>query len=147
MQSSQSQTVEEMTQRAVSAGYRRSLCREGVFSVLLLAPDPLSVGEILILLGKQGKTYNKTSVYREIETLKRLECIKEVVVRSDESLYETSKDHHHHIVCLECGTVKDVHIQENMEHEERRVAREKDFRVLEHAIEFYGVCGRCERSS
>lgn len=95
-------------------------------------------------LGASGRRPNKTTVYRELEFLKKMGYVKELTLRNDVALYELSGPHHHHFVCVECGMVRDIEVKdESFSCEERRLEREEGFRVLDHSLEFFGHCWNC----
>ena len=122
---------------------RRSSSRESILECLSGSLKPTSVFEIIERLRKEGKRYNKTTIYREIETLKRMGNVKEIFFRNNTSLYELSGDHHHHLVCVSCGDIREVRINESLDKEERRMARREHFAIIEHSLEFFGTCERC----
>ncbi|MBP9751343.1 MAG: transcriptional repressor [Candidatus Moranbacteria bacterium] len=127
-----------------SRGVRMTRTREAILSLFSEAGAPLSVPRILESLEETGRRPNKTTVYRELEFLKGLGIVKELTLRNDLALYELSGPHHHHLVCVDCGTVRDIAVSdESLLREERRIERKEGFRVLEHSLEFFGICGNC----
>jgi len=125
-------------------GFRISGTREAVVFVLSEAAAPLSVPQILSALGETGIRPNKTTVYRELEFLKTQGFAKELTLRNDIALFELAGLHHHHLVCVDCGTVRDIEVvDESLSCEERRIERKEGFRILEHSLEFFGLCGKC----
>lgn len=127
-----------------SRGFRMSRTREAIVSILAEAKTPLSVPQILSALGETGSRPNKTTVYRELEFLKAQGFAKELTLRNDIALYELAGAHHHHLVCVDCGDVRDIAVGDEMiSCEERRIERKEGFRILEHSLEFFGVCGKC----
>lgn len=127
-----------------SRGFRISRTREAIVSILAEAEAPLSVPQILSALGETGRCPNKTTVYRELGFLKMHGFAKELTLRNDVALYELAGPHHHHIVCVDCGTVRDIAVSdESLSCEERRIERKEGFRILDHSLEFFGICGNC----
>ncbi len=127
-----------------SRGFRISRTREAIVSALAEAEAPLSVPQILSALGETGRRPNKTTVYRELEFLKAQGFAKELTLRNDVALYELAGPHHHHLVCVDCGTVRDIPVpDESLSCEERRIERKEGFRILDHSVEFFGLCGNC----
>ena len=61
------------------------------------------------------------------------------------AVYELNKgDHHDHIVCVKCGNVSEFHNPE-IEKLQEQIASEHGFRVVDHALYMYGVCGDCQK--
>ena len=51
--------------------------------------------------------------------------------------------HHDHLVCIKCGQVVEF-IDPVIEERQEAIAKEKQFRMTDHALYIYGVCIRCE---
>ncbi|QQR78022.1 MAG: transcriptional repressor [Candidatus Moraniibacteriota bacterium] len=115
-----------------------------MLSVLVSASKPVSVFEILDILSRKKRVFNKTTLYREMEVLKKEGYVKEVFFRNDTALYELVGEHHHHLVCTSCGDVRDVHLEESLECEERKLERREHFIILDHSLEFFGKCKECQ---
>ncbi len=122
---------------------RKSPARDAVLDILGNAGKPLPVSEIMASLANKGRSVNKTTVYREIETLKKMGSVREIFFRNDTALYECVGDHHHHLVCVSCGDIREVRLNESLEREESRLARRERFTILDHSLEFFGMCERC----
>lgn len=133
----------EKSNVALAGKLRRSGARERILAVLASVSKPFTAAEILTLLSRKGARVNKTTVYREVETLKKAGLVREVFFRNDTALYELAGDHHHHLVCVSCGDVRDVRLKESFESEERRLERAERFSILEHSLEFFGMCEQC----
>ena len=62
-------------------------------------------------------------------------------------LAETLTEHHHHLICNECGLVQDVTLPSRLEHtldeSFAEMAAEVDFTPTGHIIDVYGVCADC----
>lgn len=125
-------------------GCRRSAAREALLRILATADSPLSVPDMERCLASSPRRFNKTTVYREIEVLKTAGYVSELTLRNGAALYELTRAHHHHLVCVECGSVRDVEVKEEAwECEERRIGKREGFHILDHSLEFFGLCGRC----
>lgn len=135
---------EDVSTHLRDKGARVSLSREGILSVLGGVSRPLSVADILERLFMRGKSFNKTTIYREVETLKKEGRIKEIFFRNDTALYELIGEHHHHLVCISCGDVRDVFLKESLEQEENRLAKKERFTIFDHSLEFFGRCQKCQ---
>lgn len=104
---------------------------------------PLSAPELLILLTKQNVNVNKTTVYRELDFLKKGNLIREVVWDDSVMRYETSDPNcHHHVVCKHCGKVSPVHINEDLLL--ASVEKQSHYKLDKHIIEFFGLCSECK---
>lgn len=111
------------------------------------ARRPLSVAEILESLRRERASLNKTTIYREITLLADSGYVKKLALQDDKALYEMDTTHHHHLTCTKCGDVRHIELKENLRAEERRIAKQEQFVIREHTLEFFGICGRCVRVS
>jgi Fur family ferric uptake transcriptional regulator len=62
-------------------------------------------------------------------------------------LAEWLAGHHHHLVCIDCGSVSDVDIPGEHEDDVRALVAEiaalASFSPIDHALEIEGRCSRC----
>lgn len=125
------------------AGFRKSSAREALLTALSVDRRPVSVQDMMVRIKANGKSFNKTTLYRELEALTRAGHVKELTLRNDVALYELAGDHHHHLTCVSCGEVRDVHLRESLCRTEQVIAKREGFRILDHSLEFFGLCGKC----
>lgn len=118
--------------------------RRGLIQVLSASPVPLSAPEILHRLRRVGVRVDKTTVYRELERWEKLGLIEKFRLADSEISYELKREHHHHLVCLNCEKVENVTLDEKkLKMEEARARDEKNFLTLNHSLEFFGLCRTC----
>jgi Fur family ferric uptake transcriptional regulator len=124
---------------------RRSRAREALLEILRQAPFPLSASEAGAFLAKEGFLVNKTTVYRALASFRDAGVLKEVRLADREVRYEPAdRGHHHHLVCVGCRSVEDISLEEDFARQEERIATTRRFRVLDHALEFFGLCMKCQ---
>ena len=62
-------------------------------------------------------------------------------------LAEWLAGHHHHLVCLICGTVEDIELSADMESRLEQVVetvtKQLSFDATGHTLEVHGRCSRC----
>lgn len=124
---------------------RKSAARQHIQKVIEKSSRPLTPNEIRKNLEKKGLIFNKTTIYREIEILKRTGVLKELYLRNDSAMYEMSGSHHHHLQCISCGDVRHVRLDETLEQEQRKMEKREGYTIMDHSLEFFGVCARCEK--
>lgn len=52
--------------------------------------------------------------------------------------------HHDHLICADCGTIQEFHNPE-LEALQRQIAGNKNFTLLHHKMELYGICSECRK--
>ena len=126
-------------------GHRTSATRETLIDILTDVKRPMSVPELLILLDERNTSVNKTTLYRELEKLINHNIVKEVYLGKDKARYELiTPDHHHHIMCVECKRVDDVPMVKDVRPHEERIKKSLNYKVIDHSLEFFGVCKSCQ---
>ena len=117
--------------------------RVALLTALAKSHTPRSVGELLGSLRRLAP--NKTTLYRELETLVAAGLVREVQLGERQKRYESAEHpHHHHVVCVDCGKTDDVYVDQDMDRHARAVSRSTRFKVLDHSLEFFGICTNCQ---
>ncbi len=126
-------------------GYRFVRMRKAILDLLIKSPDPLSSPDIQRLLSKKKIAANKTTVYRQLAFLKKQNFVRELQFGDNIKHYEIMpENHHHHIVCVNCKKIEDVELKKDLDAEEKTITENKNFKVLNHTLEFYSICGKCQ---
>jgi len=121
-------------------GFRNTFIRKAILEILSESKEPLTYEDF-----KKKIKANKSTVYRELSFLGAQGIIKELHFNGGAARYEmTLRDHHHHIVCVECNTIDHVEIKEDLKREEERISKNKKFKILQHTLDFYGLCAQCQ---
>ncbi len=119
--------------------------RQALLELLDSQTCALSAIEIEDALRERDRAIGRASIYRILDELERLHLVQKLQVGQAMARYEpirTGKDHHHHLVCDNCGTVTpftDPDLETAIKNLERRVP----MRVDEHEIVLHGACQDC----
>ena len=58
-----------------------------------------------------------------------------------------TKHHHHHLICTDCGDVRDFElpatVERSLQREFGRAGRAATFRIEGHRVDLLGVCASC----
>ncbi len=119
--------------------------RTALIEILTKSKAPRTPQELLVELNKKGFKANKTTVYRQLESLQQFAIVHEVQLADRSKRYElvSENGHHHHLVCLKCKRIEDVEFPTDLEAQEKAIWKKNKFKVLQHSLEFFGICGRC----
>jgi Fur family ferric uptake transcriptional regulator len=139
-------TWEEQTHAALrEAGYRVGAARRAVVSVLAGRDCCLTVPEIVDAVGAQGRNVGIASVYRVVDLLTEKQLVQKIDLGDGRARYERvelADEHHHHLVCSECGRVEPF-ADESLEAALRRVEEDAGFAVASHDVLLRGACDDC----
>lgn len=127
------------------AGYRSGGAREAVVRLLDRQDCCLSAQEIHDRLRTARRPVGIASVYRALDTLAELRLVKRVDAGDGIARYEPllpDGDHHHHLVCRDCGKVE-AFSDPSLEQAIDRAAGSSGYTVDEHEIVLTGACASC----
>lgn len=84
------------------------------------------------------------TVYRTIKLLSDAGLAKGRDFGDGFARYEPAihKEHHDHLICTKCGRIVEFE-NDRIEELQQTVARKHGFRITDHKMELYGVCGTC----
>ncbi len=126
--------------------FRETETRKQILAILHEATSPLAPLEILARCHAVGRKANKTTIYRDLEAMERAGILRRVMVSDRTQYFElTERGHHHHFVCTGCQAIQDIAIDdEGLLRQAKRVGEKLKFAIAEHAVEFYGLCRKCQ---
>ena len=137
--------VEHVLGALALAGYRKGGAREAVVECLSRQSCAVTALQIEHELRTDGVAVGRASVYRALEQLERLELIHRLEVGTGTASYELAQpggEHHHHMVCANCGKVVPFE-DPALERAIVRVAGKVSFDVSEHDVVLRGRCPPC----
>lgn len=141
----------EIEEQLKEQGYRMTLPRKLILSILSLADSHLMAKEIYVTLAEKNPEIGLTTVYRTLDLLVRMGLVNKFEFGDGQSRYELAwkfKEHHHHLVCLGCGQIIDYNdfIDEEVNFFpkiQKSLSRKYNFRIENHELYFYGKCRNC----
>ena len=120
--------------------------RRAVVDALVESEGPLTLPELI----ERSPELAQSSAYRNLAVLEEVGVVRRLVHGSDHARYELAEDlteHHHHLICEECGLVRDVTLTPDLE---RRLdvafealSIDEGFAPTHHTIDLYGPCTEC----
>jgi len=123
-----------------------------VLEALLGNKSPITVDELLTKLENQVA---KSTLYRVLSDLKKINILQEFTNLENQSVVELLLDtdsHHHHLFCSDCGEIIDVEManefEEKLSKEIKRIEKKFNFIIEDHRLELFGKCtDLCENCS
>ena len=105
-----------------------------------------SAQEIHDILRSRGEQVGLTTVYRSLQSLSAAGEIDFLIADDGETVYRRcGAQHHHHLVCRDCGTTVEV-TGPAVERWAEAVAAEHGFSEVSHTLEMFGRCATCAAS-
>jgi len=139
--------IETISSQLRNKGYRFSAVRNVILTSLDNNKKPLSVFDLQKFLKEKKLSVNKTTVYRELNSLKKEGIVLEIQLKGNKRWYELAeRDHHHHIICTNCDKVEDFEGCESKNLINKALKQAPDFaEITNHTVDFFGLCKSCAK--
>lgn len=115
-----------------------------IYMELSQTQDPLSALELYQSLTKKQKRIGLTSIYRCLDLLESMGMAFKITNGSNVK-YKLCEfeNHHHHVVCKNCGKIIEFDLCEIQSWSEK-VMESTGFQITDHQLNFYGFCKECK---
>lgn len=126
-------------------GYKLTPQRRAVLRTVALSQDHLTPAAIYDRVRQQHPGIGLLTVYRTLQILTELGFICEVHAGGSCGSYIVgSPEHHHHLICSNCGKVINF-TGCNLSELEQRLSQQTGFEIESHLLEFLGCCRSCQK--
>jgi Fur family transcriptional regulator, ferric uptake regulator len=129
----------------LAKGHRDSGARRAVIELLGRQDCCLTAQEIFDRLRSDGRRVGIASVYRALEQLSRDGYVQRIDIGAGTTRFEpihADGQHHHHLVCDDCGKVE-AFADDELERALRKVERRTGYSVVGHDVVLRGACDDC----
>jgi Fe2+ or Zn2+ uptake regulation protein len=120
--------------------------RRAIVELLVSAGHPVSIEDIADRL----PGLPRSSAYRHLTDLQAAGLIRRVTANDEFTRFELAEDlteHHHHLLCVNCGKVTDVTPPDGFEQQVTgaisALASAQGFEVHSHRLDVLGICAAC----
>jgi Fur family ferric uptake transcriptional regulator len=137
--------ADETVARLLAKGLRNGGARRAVIELLAEQNCCLTAQEIFDRLRASGRRVGIASVYRILDLLTAEGAVQRIDLGSGTSRYEPiwpDGDHHHHLVCDDCGKV-DAFEDRALERALTQVEQRSGYAVAGHDVVLHGSCREC----
>ena len=132
--------------RLVERDQRYTPNRRRIVEALAEAASPLTLPQLL----RRRPSLTQSSTYRNLAALEEAQVVRRIVSGSEHAHFELAEhltEHHHHLVCVGCGSITDVTFGDPLEARLitafENAAGNRGFRPAGHSIDIYGHCAEC----
>src|SRR6478672_6600003 len=120
--------------------------RRAIIELLVTAGHPVSIEDI----AERLPSVPRSSAYRHLTDLQAAGLIRRVTANDEYTRFELAEDlteHHHHLLCINCGKVTDVTLPAALEQQVTRaisqLADADGFQAHSHRLDVLGLCAAC----
>jgi Fur family ferric uptake transcriptional regulator len=127
------------------AGYKRGGARDRIIELLSEQECALSAAEIEARLRGRGRPIARASIYRVLDLLVARGLAERIVTGQGEARFEPvepSGEHHHHLVCDQCGKLV-AFDDPGLEKAIDKLSNRLGVTVDSHEILLRGACEKC----
>jgi Fe2+ or Zn2+ uptake regulation protein len=120
--------------------------RRAIVDLLVSAGHPVSIGDI----AERLPGLPRSSAYRHLTDLHAAGLVRRVTASDEFTRFELAEDlteHHHHLLCVNCGKVIDVTLPAAFEQQAAdaigQLAEAEGFQAHSHRLDVLGLCAAC----
>ncbi|WEK55626.1 MAG: Fur family transcriptional regulator [Candidatus Cohnella colombiensis] len=140
--------IDSIKQKLHAQGYKLTPQREATVRVLLEnEADHLSAEDVFMLVRDKAPEIGLATVYRTLELLTEMHIVEKINFGDGVARYDlradSDKHHHHHLICINCGSMSEIK-EDWLGPLEEKLEQEYGFQVLDHRLDFQGVCAKCQ---
>jgi len=141
-------TEKKIEQTLRQRDYKITSQRRTIINAIINNREHLTPAEIHERVCREHPGIGLVTVYRTLEILSELGLICEMHAGGNcrSYLIRRPAEHHHHLICSDCGTVIDF-TDCDLGELERRLSRETSFEISGHLLEFMGQCRKCREKT
>ncbi|MBM7097070.1 MULTISPECIES: Fur family transcriptional regulator [Alteribacter] len=122
-------------------GYKYTDKREDILTLFSDEKRYLAAKDVLASLQARYSGLSFDTIYRNLSLFTELGILEETELEGEKKFRFacSTSDHHHHLICVDCGKTKHIHncpmdaIEDDAD----------GFKITGHKFEIYGYCGEC----
>ena len=135
----------EAREQLREAGHRNGAARARLLDVIERESCCVSAAELRDAVTASGSDIGLASVYRTLDLLVEHGLVQRVDLGDGIARFEPvhpSREHHHHLVCNDCGRVEPFS-DDSLERSIERVEAASGYQVAAHDVVLRGACVEC----
>lgn len=126
------------------SGQRYTEQRAAVFRFLRATDAHPTADEVFLNVRDDVPGISLATVYKSLETLVGCGLAAKLTYGDGSARYDGRTDDHHHVRCLACGSVSDLHGHVDADEVHRLEASASNFRITGYRLELTGYCDTCD---
>jgi len=125
-------------------GLKSTAQRDYIAGTFFRSSTHISLDELLRKVRRKNPNIGYATVYRTMKLLTEAGLAIARQFGDGQTRYENLPEdgHHDHIICIKCSRIIEFQNQK-IEQLQAETAKRHGFKVLDHKLELYGYCSRC----
>jgi Fur family peroxide stress response transcriptional regulator len=137
--------LSKMIYRMKDRGFRLTPQRMAVVKILASDEEHLSAEKIYERVKADFPFTSLATIYKTLTLLKGLGEVMELGFVDDSNRYDGARPYPHpHLICTKCRTILDPDLPALSELP-KKLAKKTGYHILDHRLDFFGVCPQCQR--
>jgi Fur family peroxide stress response transcriptional regulator len=139
--------MDTMINKLKERDFRITPQRLAVLKILAESKGHPSVEDIFKQVKPNFPTTSLATIYKTVNLLKEIGEVVELDFSEESNRYDGNKPYPHpHLICTKCKTIMDPDMA-TFEDLSKELARKTGYEILNHRLDFFGVCPRCQENS
>lgn len=138
---------EAVGMRLARQDHRYTSGRRRLVDAIAAAGQPVTLPDIVTAAPELAPS----SIYRNLDVLERSGVVNRITASGDYAYFEFAEpllSHHHHLICIDCGAIEDIQLDDDVEalvDQSLAVAASRaGFTPLRHSLDLHGHCPDCQ---
>lgn len=141
-----SSVLNEAVDKLKSSGVRITPQRHAILEFLIDSMSHPTADDIYKALEGKFPNMSVATVYNNLRVFKEVGLVNELTYGDSSSRFDYVTTDHYHIICENCGDIRDFHYP-GLDEIESVAESVTGFKVGNHRMEVYGLCPDCQKAS
>ncbi|HHX58448.1 MAG TPA: transcriptional repressor [Candidatus Moranbacteria bacterium] len=139
--------TKSLHQKISLAGGKLTRLRKAILDILIQENCLVDKKTVVKKLNQKKINPDRTTLYRELLFLTKNNLVQKTLL-NEKIYYElTDLSHHHHLICLICNKIKKIPLENHLQCQEKILSQKNNFDIINHNLEFYGYCYKCQKNN
>lgn len=142
-----SRNIDNLVNQIKAAGHRITPQRLAILEILLTSNSHPTVDQIYAQIRPDFPMTSRATVYKTISLAKDLGAVLELEFSQGSNRYDGRLPYPHpHVICTRCEQVLDADDLE-IQTLQQQIIRKTGYKIMNHRMDFFGVCPQCQQAS
>jgi Fur family ferric uptake transcriptional regulator len=132
--------------KGLDGNMRLTSQRQVILEELKKVTSHPTANEVYDMVRKRLPRIGLGTVYRNLDLLADKGIIRKLEFGGEQKRFDGDISPHYHVNCIKCKRVADIFIEKHSELDERAAAS-SEFKILDHHVQFSGICSSCNPGS
>jgi len=139
--------IDPLVKQMKAAGHRMTPQRQAVLEILTTSDAHPTVDQIYERVRVDFPMTSRATVYKTISLAKEMGVVMELEFSQGSNRYDGKRPYPHpHVICTKCKQVTDAD-DIAITSLKQQIIRKTGYRIVNHRIDFFGICPDCQNGS